>query len=53
MFRAAPSRNFWADSRALRTDTSESRRARRFYQILDEEYLKSLAPGPSSPAGTA
>jgi hypothetical protein len=53
MFGAAPGRNFWADSRALRTDTSESRRARRFHQILDEEYLKSLTPGPSSTAGTA
>ncbi|MGI8335877.1 hypothetical protein ACRYCC_38525 [Actinomadura scrupuli] len=37
----------WADTRTLCIDTSESRRARRFHQILDEEYLKVIAPGPS------
>lgn len=52
MFGASPGREFWADARALRTDTSESRRARRFHHILDEEYLRALAPGPSSTAGT-
>ena len=52
MFRASPGRNFWADARALRTDTSESRRARRFHQILDEEYLRALTPGPSPTTGT-
>ncbi|MFB9830962.1 DUF6082 family protein [Actinoallomurus acaciae] len=52
MFRATPGRNFWADSRALRTDTAESRRARRFHQILDAEYLRALTPGPSSTADT-
>lgn len=47
-FQATPGRRFWADTRALRIDTSETRRARRFHQILDEEYLKAIAPGPSS-----
>ena len=50
MFRATPGRDFWADARALRTSTSESRRARRFHQILDEEYLTALTPGPSPAA---
>lgn len=48
MFRAQPGLRFWADTRTLRVDTSESRRARRFHQILDEEYLKAVAPGPAS-----
>ncbi|MGI8333669.1 DUF6082 family protein [Actinomadura scrupuli] len=47
MFQAPPGRQFWTDTRTLRTDTSESRKARRFHQILDEEYLKAIAPGPS------
>ncbi|MDB4873491.1 MAG: hypothetical protein JWL97_4495 [Gemmatimonadales bacterium] len=47
MFQAPPGRQFWADTRTLRTDTSESRKARRFHQILDEEYLKAVTPGPS------
>ena len=46
MFQAQPGRQFWADARALRTETSESRRARRFHRILDEEYLRALTPGP-------
>jgi hypothetical protein len=50
MFRASPGRDFWADARGLRTDTSESRRARRFHQILDEEYLRAITSGPSPPA---
>jgi hypothetical protein len=53
MFRATPGRAFWADARALRTDTSESRRARRFHQILDEEYLTALTPGPSPAVDTS
>lgn len=53
MFRAAPGRDFWADARALRTDTSESHRARRFHQILDEEYLTALTPGPSPASDTS
>ncbi|GAA4496370.1 hypothetical protein GCM10023191_038330 [Actinoallomurus oryzae] len=53
MFRATPGRNFWADNRALRIDTSESRRARMFHQILDEEYLRALTPGPSPATDTS
>jgi hypothetical protein len=52
MFQASPGRDFWADARALRTATSASRKARRFHQILDEEYLRALTPGPSPAAGT-
>jgi hypothetical protein len=48
MFQATPGRDFWADARTMRTDTSESRRAQRFHQILDEEYLRALTPGPPS-----
>lgn len=47
MFRAAPGRRFWADARSVRVDTAESRKARRFHHILDEEYLKAVTPGPS------
>jgi hypothetical protein len=53
MFRATPGRDFWADARTLRSDTSESRRARRFHQILDEEYLAALTPGPSPATDTS
>jgi hypothetical protein len=51
MFQAEPGRRFWADARGLRTETSESRRARHFHRILDEEYLKALTPGPSPDGG--
>jgi hypothetical protein len=47
MFQAPPGRQFWADTRTLRADMSKSRKARRFHQILDEEYLKAVTPGPS------
>ncbi|MEV0403016.1 DUF6082 family protein [Actinoallomurus sp. NPDC050550] len=48
MFRAAPGRRFWADARSIRVGTVESRKARRFHRILDEEYLKAVTPGPSA-----
>ena len=47
MFRATPGGTFWADARTLRTETAESRKARRFHQILDEEYLRTLTPAPT------
>jgi hypothetical protein len=52
MFRASPGRDFWAHARALRSDTSESRRTRRFHQILDGKYVRPLTPGPSPAAVT-
>jgi hypothetical protein len=40
MFQASPGQRFWADARTIRTGTADSRKARRFHRILDEEYLK-------------
>ncbi|TDD59682.1 hypothetical protein E1293_46230, partial [Actinomadura darangshiensis] len=38
MFSAHPGRAYWREARQVRMSTSETKRARRFHQILDEEY---------------
>lgn len=44
MFSGRPGRAFWEEARQVRMGTAGSRRARRFHEILDEEY--GLAPPP-------
>ncbi|TDD21865.1 hypothetical protein E1287_40245 [Actinomadura sp. KC06] len=46
MFSAHPGRAFWREARQVRMSTSETKRARRFHQILDEEYNRAPAPPP-------
>ncbi|WP_125620585.1 DUF6082 family protein [Actinomadura sp. WAC 06369] len=46
MFSGRPGRAFWREAREVRLSTSESKRARRFHQILDEEYRRAPAPAP-------
>jgi hypothetical protein len=38
MFSGHPGRTFWREAGEVRINTSETRRSRRFHQILDEEY---------------
>lgn len=45
MFAAAPGRRFWAETRQVRRATAQTRRARRFHAILDEEYEAAVASG--------
>lgn len=45
-FRGEAGRQFWAESRIIRPQLSESRRAVRFCQIVEEEYQKAIASGP-------
>jgi hypothetical protein len=45
-FRGEAGRKFWAESRIIRPELSESRRAARFCQIMEEEYQKAIASGP-------
>ncbi|MFE9763214.1 DUF6082 family protein [Streptomyces sp. NPDC005808] len=51
IFRATPGRTFWAASRGPRGDAAETRRARRFHQLVDESYERSGAAPPSLPGG--
>ncbi|MBC6465289.1 DUF6082 family protein [Actinomadura alba] len=46
MFHGRVGRAFWESAREVRLATSETRRARRFHQILDEEYRQA----PESPS---
>jgi hypothetical protein len=46
MFSAHPGRAYWREARQVRLSTSENKRARRFHQILDEEYNRAPAPPP-------
>ncbi|MEU8121470.1 DUF6082 family protein [Spirillospora sp. NPDC049024] len=46
MFSGRPGRAFWEEARQVRMSTAGSKRARRFHEILDEEY--DLAPAPPS-----
>lgn len=48
MFRGRAGRAFWRDARDIRISTSENKRARRFHQILDEEYQRAPAPPPEN-----
>ncbi len=47
MFAALPGRRFWAVTRKVRFEASQTRRARRFHRILEEEYGKVIAVEPS------
>ncbi|OLT25943.1 hypothetical protein BJF79_12520 [Actinomadura sp. CNU-125] len=49
MFSGRPGRTYWQDARQVRIDTSETKQARRFHQILDEEYNQTTAPPPDNP----
>jgi hypothetical protein len=46
LFRGEAGRDFWADTRDLRLQSSEGRRDRRFCYIMEEEYQKAVAAGP-------
>ena len=45
LFSGDVGRDYWASARERRTP-NESRRARRYYRIVDEEYQKAVASGP-------
>jgi hypothetical protein len=44
MFSAHPGRAYWREARQVRMSTSETKRARLFHRILDEEYNRASAP---------
>jgi hypothetical protein len=46
LFCGEAGRRFWADAGEVRAETSDTRRARRFCRIIDEEYQKAVALGP-------
>ncbi|MFC5747970.1 DUF6082 family protein [Actinomadura rugatobispora] len=46
MFSGRPGRAFWEAAREVRIRTSDTKRALRFHQILDEEYTQAPAPSP-------
>ncbi len=46
MFSGRPGRAYWQEARL---NTSTNKRARRFHEILDEEYHRAPAPPPESP----
>ena len=48
LFRGEAGRTFWAETRDVRPQMSESRRARRFCRIAEEEYEKAIGSGPPS-----
>ena len=51
MFQGKVGRAFWESARDIRIATSETKRARRFHQILDEEYrCASVTPPGDRPA---
>ena len=50
MFSGRPGRTYWQDARQVRMSTSETKQARRFHQILDEEYNQAPAPPPENPS---
>lgn len=49
MFSGRPGRAYWLEAREARLNTSTNKRARRFHEILDEEYHRAPAPPPESP----
>jgi hypothetical protein len=49
MFDGAVGRQFWRTARAVRIATSETRAARLFHEILDEEYQRVLASPAVAP----
>jgi hypothetical protein len=46
LFCGEAGRKFWATSRDIRLKVSESRRDRRFWRIMEQEYQKAIAAGP-------
>ncbi|MEV6985272.1 DUF6082 family protein [Sphaerisporangium sp. NPDC051017] len=46
IFSARPGRIFWRDAREARIRTSQTRKARRFHAIIDEEYNRAIAAKP-------
>jgi hypothetical protein len=46
LFRGEAGRDFWADTRHLRLQSSAGRRDKRFCQIIEEEYTQSITAGP-------
>jgi hypothetical protein len=55
LFSGTPGRRFWSRTRETRFKTSQTRRARHFHRILDNEYHRAVATGPAtpSPGGTS
>jgi hypothetical protein len=59
MFSGAPGRRFWEGAREARASVADTRRLRRFHEILDEEYQKAelqepparLSAAPDGPVG--
>jgi hypothetical protein len=47
LFMGAPGRRFWEQAREPRLRTSQTRKAKRFHTILDEEYRKAVAAAPT------
>jgi hypothetical protein len=50
MFEGAAGRRFWSAARDVRIATSETKTARRFHEILDEEYQRALAAPAEEPS---
>jgi Family of unknown function (DUF6082) len=50
MFEGEVGRKFWIVARDTWVEISDSRRLRRFVQVVDEEYQKAVAAGPPAPA---
>ncbi|GAA0212465.1 hypothetical protein GCM10009527_005560 [Actinomadura nitritigenes] len=46
MFSGRPGRAYWEEARRVRLNTSADKRARRFHEILDEEYDRAPVPPP-------
>ncbi|WP_246249457.1 DUF6082 family protein [Actinomadura litoris] len=53
MFTGRPGRAFWREAREVRANTSENKRARRFHQILDEEFQQAPVPPPDPAEASA
>lgn len=52
MFEGPVGRRFWRAARDVRIATAETKSARRFHEILDEEYRRALAaPAADPPSG--
>lgn len=51
MFEGEPGRRYWEAARHRRLSTSQSRRALRFHEILDEEYRRVRPPRPPTASG--
>jgi hypothetical protein len=45
LFRGEAGRIFWADARGVRPQVAESRRAKKFCRIAEQEYQKAIASG--------